>query len=470
MEKGAFNPSRCEIKSAELIPFNKEGKKPENISAMIGSFTINQSIKNAAISGSVTLYDGTGLLEQLPLRGEEQLKLVIFCYDLQTEVKLNCQVISITDIELRKSLKGLVYTLEWITKPSFEASKKSIIKGFSRKPASSIVKELFQEYYDKGMKETTKKEGEELPPKTKVYNLSDKRRLYIETTDDFMSLTIPDLSPAAAIKFVASQTIGQSQSKGSLYRFFETFDGYYFVSDEWLYNYANQNTTKYFEYQSFVDLSPDSHEQQIKSFTQFASPSRVNIGADMNNGVYYNTIFEIDILRRTAERHNYKYEDYISDFTDSSGKKASIKTDKHTKEFIDETFTPDNAKQYMLIRDYRTTTHSFVGPLRQEYYKPDKNYRDLIAKRAFYGHHSAATASTALTSGRLDLKPGEVIKLNFIENDITSKTSQNAQLSGKYLINSVDSSIEDGNMTTGLILTKYDWSTAGADLKRGNEK
>lgn len=469
MEKGVFNPSHCDVKSAKITPFGAEGAKSENITALIGSFGINQSIQNAAISGTIDIYDGTGLLEQLPLRGEEQLELVLLCYDLQTEVKLNCQIYKISDIEIREQLKGIAYTLHWITKPSFEASKRSIVKGFSRTAASTIVRDLFKDNFDKNMQKATKKEGEELPPKTEVYALSDKRRFYLELTDDYMSITIPDLPPAAALKFVARQTIGQSQSKGSLYRFFETFDGYYFVSDEWLYNYGHLNPIKKFEYSAFIDLSPDAHEQQISAFSHFANADRVDVGGDMNGGTYYNSILEVDILRRTAKKHDYKYEDYIKDFNDSSGKRANIKNDKHTKEFIDATFSSKNAKQYMLIRDYRTFTNSFIGPLKQEYYRPDKNYRDLIAKRSFYTRHSQATATSALTSGRLDLKAGEVINVNVMNNDITNKTDQNKQLSGKYLINSVDNNVEDGNMTTGLILTKYDWSTAGADL-RGNNK
>lgn len=469
MEKGAFNPSRCEIKSAELTPFNAEGAKSNNIVAMIGSFNISQSVQHSAISGTLDIYDGIGLLEGLPLRGEERLDLVVFCYDLQTEVRLQCQVYQISDIEIREQMKGIAYTLHWITVPSFEASKKSVVKGFSRLPASTIAKDLFRNNFDKNMKKGSNKENEELPPKTEVYTLSDKRRFYLELTDDYMSITIPDLPPASAMKFVAKQTIGQSQSKGSLYRFFETFDGYYFVSDEWLYNYGNLNSIKGFEYSAFIDLSPDEHQQQITSFSHFANADRVNVGGDMNSGTYYNKILEVDILRRTAKTHDYKYEDYIKEFTDSSGKRANIKNDKHTKEFIDATFTPKNAKQYMLIRDYRTFTNSFVGPLKQEYYRPDKHYRDLIAKRSFYARHSQATATSALTSGRLDLKAGEVINVNVMDNDITNKTGQNKQLSGKYLINSVDNNVEDGNMTTGLILTKYDWSTAGADL-RGNNK
>lgn len=473
MEKGVFNPSRCEIKSAELIPFGAEFGT-ENISAMIAEFGMNQSISLSALSGYITIYDGIGLLQKMPLRGEEQLKLEILCYDLQTTIFLTCQIYKIDDIEIRDQLKGASYTLHWITKTSFEASKKSVIKGFSRKTASTIVKDIFQENYSQ-LIPTVKKKGEELPSETKVYELSNEsksgqipRRLYIETTDNLMSLTIPDYSPAEALKFISRQTIGKKKSNGSLFRFFENYNGYFFVSEEWLYEYGRRNEVKDFEYSAFLDLSGDAHEQQIKSFSAFGNPQGVDVGAELNNGSYYNSIFEIDVLRRTAKRYDYKYKDYVNKFLDSSGQAATLKTDKHSEKFIDDTFKPANAKQYMLIRDYRTEKEVFVGPLKQEYYRPDTNYRDLIAKRSFYATHAHATAVGAMTSGRLDVQAGEIITVRVINSDITDKVEASNQTSGKYLVMSVDSTVQDGNLTTALTLVKYDWSNTGSDLRAEN--
>ena len=472
MEKGAFNPSRCEIKSAELIPFGTRGKKSQDISVMIADFGMSQSIGLSALNGFVSVYDGVGLLQQMPLRGEEQLKLIVYCYDLQTEIYLDCQVYKIDDIEVRDQLKGASYTLHWVTKTTYEASKKSIIKGFSRKKASTIVKDLFTEYFDKRLKKGVPSEGEKLPDNTEVYYLQnekmsdDARKLYVEKTDNLMSLTIPDYTPAEAMKFIARQTIGKSKSQGSLYRFFETVKGYYFVSDEWLYEYGRRNRVKEFEYGSFTDLSGDAHEQQIKSFTAFGNTQRVDVGAELNNGSYYNSVVEIDILRRTAKRYDYGYKDYAKAFSDSTGKPVDLSTDKHSKEFIESTFTPANAKQFMLIRDYRTEKESYVGPLKQEYYRPDTNYRDLIAKRSFYAAHSSSTAVSASTSGRLDVQAGEVINVKIIDTDITDKVEMNKQQSGRYLVHSIDNSVIDGSLTTSFSLVKYDWSDTGSDLRK----
>ena len=138
MEQGTFNPSRCEIKEAELIPFNKENKRTYDISLMITEFAMSQSLNLSALTGTLEIYDGAGLLQNIPLRGEEELRLTIFCYDKQTQVSLNCQVYKIDGVEPRDDLKGVAYTLHWITKTSYEASKRSLIKAFDKKHLLSL--------------------------------------------------------------------------------------------------------------------------------------------------------------------------------------------------------------------------------------------------------------------------------------------------------------------------------------------
>ena len=101
-QKGAFNPSRCEITSAELIPFGSAAgsKKNVDIFQMIGAFTITQSINNSAMSGTIEVLDNIGLLENLPIRGEESIILTIKSYDIQTERNLTCQIYKIDEVEL----------------------------------------------------------------------------------------------------------------------------------------------------------------------------------------------------------------------------------------------------------------------------------------------------------------------------------------------------------------------------------
>ena len=111
MASEAFNPSRCEIKTAKLIPYDSENKREYDVSLMIGNFRMNQSIQQVSLSGSIDILDNIGLLQNAPLRGEEVLRLTMYCYDLQTEVSLECQIYKIDGVEPTPDTKGVSYTL-----------------------------------------------------------------------------------------------------------------------------------------------------------------------------------------------------------------------------------------------------------------------------------------------------------------------------------------------------------------------
>lgn len=464
-QKGAFNPSRCEITSAELIPFGSAAgsKKNVDIFQMIGAFTITQSINNSAMSGTIEVLDNIGLLENLPIRGEESIILTIKSYDIQTERNLTCQIYKIDEVEVAKSQQSLAYTLHWITKTSYEASKRSFIAGYINKTASEIVKEIFKKYYHFGndlLPYTTSAAFPiDYPENTLKYDLAfDKpRKLFIEKTTDIMQLTIPDLTPAQAIGFVARRTFGQQPNAGSSFRFFETATGFYFVSDEWLYEYSRRNPISVFQHGAFISLDPNDAVEQMTSLSHLGNPIRADVGSEMAMGAYKTTIFEIDILKRQAERYNYKYEDFLTKFKDSTGNGATIKNDKHTQDFIDATFTEENARQYMIIRDYKDDTASKA-------FRAETNFRNLAAQRTFYKNHAFATSVIGMTEGRLDVSAGDVIRINTPSKNIAADKEDNQQISGRFLVTAVSNDVEDGKLRTALTMFKYDYSDAGSDV------
>ena len=464
-QKGAFNPSRCEIISAELAPFGKaigDADNP-NLRAMIASFQISQSVNNSAMSGMLEVYDSIGLLEEMPIRGEETLNLVIKAYDLQKEIDLVCHVYKVDDVNISDDQSGNAYSLYWITKTSYEASKRSFITYYKNESASTIVEKIFTKYFHKKRKlakySPTRAIKPDWPPGTKAYNLSNDpgRHLIIEKTEDPMQLTIPDMTPAQAIQFVARRTFGRQPNAGSSFRFFETAEGYYFVSDEWLYEYGIRNPIATFNYGAFISLDPDDSYEQIAGFSQFGNPSRVDVGAEMLNGAYNTKIIEVDILKRTYKTHDYSYvKDFLPKFKDSAAKTADIKNDKHSEEFIEKTFNNENARRYMIIRDYKDDVSS-------KDFAPETNFRNLAAQRTFYKNHVHAMSVVGVTEGRLDVSAGDVIRVNTAAKNVSSDKTENPQMSGRFLVTNVENAVSDGVLKTVLQMFKYDWSDAGID-------
>ena len=176
---------------------------------------------------------------------------------------------------------------------------------------------------------------------------------------------------------------------------------------------------------------------------------------------YENTFVEIDFLNSTVKRYNYAYLEGNNKFKDVKGKEASWKTDIHTEKFANEVFTNENARQFLVMRDYRNSydAKSFSG---------EKNFRELVSRRIMYNAHMSATQVQATTSGRLDLSPGDVIQVNIRElNASTNQTEKNEQLSGRYLITHISNVCNSDILNTQLTLFKYDWSDANIDRGAG---
>jgi len=341
---------------------------------------------------------------------------------------------------------------------SYEAAKRSIITAFMNQPASKIVEDIFKKYFSK-MSETAV--PEQLPTGTKVYSITNDpgRKFYVEQTKKNMSITIPDYTPQEAITYVCKRALSSERSVTTpMFRFFENYDGFYFVSDEWLYEYAelNKQIIKKMNYMPYVELDGQNPREQIETFSTFSNNAHVDIGSELNDGYYNTTIFEIDILRRTATRENYSYLKEFRKFTGSSGKKIEkLDTDPHTEDFIKETFTNENAKQMMIIRDWSGKNSGA--------FRPNANMSELAARRNMFLNHAGSTACSATTTGRLDIQAGNVIDLNMKEVNDARQENLNKRLSGRYLVISSQQIVQDGQLVTSLQLSKYGYSDAGFD-------
>lgn len=460
-----FSPARCEILKAIITPYGRENVVSEDISAIIGAFDIEHGIGKLALTGSITVLDTTGFLERFPLRGEETLDLEIKSYDLQTVRKIKAHIYKITDIEPNSLTKGVTYTLHWISNISWKAAQRKITKAYNDKEVSTIIKEIFNQYFAELKPHTTRKtDGIELPPETTIFNVSgeEQRKFVLQNTSGKTFLTIPRYSPTEAIGFCLKRAFNNTQSKSSSFRFFETWDGFYSVSDEWFFQKAAANgisQSKVLNYSAYVDLDPLNIDEQVKSLESFVNPSRIDSARDLAGGGYKNTFVEIDLLNHTVIRHNYAYLEGNNKFKDVKGKDASWQTDTHTEKFANEVFTNENARQFLVMRDYRDgyDGKAFAG---------EKHYRELVSQRVMYNAHMSATQVQATTSGRLDLSPGDVIHVNIRElNASTNQIEKNNQLSGRYLITYISNVCNSDILSTQLTLFKYDWSGANIDTR-----
>jgi len=428
-----FNPGYCTIESADI--FTADGQH-ESITGLIGRFDLQQSMSAGTITGSIDILDGVGLLTSLPIRAEENLKLKLKSHDLQTELFLDLQVIEISNVSIQKeSGDQYAYTLNFITKSSWQATIQNVITAFRSKSASYCAKQLFYRHFKK--------------------HIGKNRTFNVESSDGEMRIVIPDYNPIQAMGFLCAKAF-TNKSKSSTFRFFETVDGYNWVTDEWLLEQANNTERKKLKYSPIVDRNPLQGPVIIETLSEFTTSNHVNTLKDLTNGAYKNSVMEIDFTTKKKRDFHYDYVKKKSKYKGMQGKAGGVTSLKHSESFIKDTFTKENSPQTVVYRDW-----SAAGFEQKPGQVPrsEQHMTEIIQNRRAYHYHLNENMCTAIIRGRLDIKPGEVIDLSVLEPNATLEGKQNKRLSGYYLIYATSHNVSGTDLKTELAMVKFDWET-----------
>ncbi len=464
---GTFNPSAVDVVKALIRPFRQPDEKVPviDISALIGRFQITQTIDSPAVHFNFSVLDTIGVLENFPLRGEEELEIQIVCHDLQTNLELKLQIYKINEVETTQNNDGVSYKLHAMTQTSYNAALNTVVTAFRNKPASSAAADVFEKYFCKtGIPIVTDKTV--LPFGGVRRSLSDnkKRSFTYQPSEGLLRFTIPRYTPSESMYFIAGRSFSRNSPSCS-FRFFENFNGYHFATDEFLIKTALDNKQiKNINYQVFTSLDPRDAVSQITQVEELTNTSRVDVSHELHGGAYLNSVFEIDLNRHTAKRYDYNYLNEVKKGGkeyNATGGKVDISKDKHTERFIENTFKhdkaarKDNAKQFMLFRDYDDDEGGGRGPV----VRGEQHYREIVQNQTAYAHHLNATQISVHMKGRLDIQCGQVLNLNARKLNASGDGSEeNRQLSGNYLVRSVTHQMVNGILKTDLTLTKYDWN------------
>jgi hypothetical protein len=457
-----FAPKLAVFKEVKVFPF--DGSTEQDITGIVTKLEFTQSISSSAWFGSMDVMDTTGLLEQknFKIRGEEKLTFEVHTYDgkMEDPLEINARVISVTGLQISENLTGVKFTLNFMSSISYSAGLRRIRDSYTDLKASEIAERIFKKYYGNGrLVEDTSAPNERIPFDTKKFRTTDlgskgvRKPFYVQPTEGTMRVVMPNFPPSDAMRFLSERSFSSTAPSCS-YRFFETFTGFWYVTDEFLIQHGleNSQTIEEFAYNAQNSQEGDKPELQVSTFRHFSNPSRVNTVSDLKSGGYKNKVIEIDLGRRRARNIDYDYRN-DANYIDMSGNKSSLKSDPHTEDFIEETFTDENARRFLVYKDYYDDKGA---SLRSQQYYPN-----IIQNRIAYQHHLGQTVVNAtLNASRLDLRPGKIIKVRVPKITVENRPDApyNEQLSGNYLITSISHQLVDDNMETNVTLAKYGWS------------
>lgn len=404
--------------------------KSVDIVGLIPSFTIEESLDNSSLRGTATVYDNIGFIESLPLRGEEILTIQIEDA-LKQRLTYELAIYKITDVDIKRSNDGLVYKIHFISKSSFDAMFRKIIEPFNSK-ISDIVDMIFKKYF------------------------TGEKELLLEPTVGIFRCIIPNYTPIQAMNFLAQRSYS-TESPSCSFRFFETSENYYFVSDEYLIKrfLDDKSQIKEFIFSDALEKSGKDFISQMQNLIEIKNSDRVNSIMDLSSGAYRSRVIEIDINYRRVNLpgksldNEFDYQVEKNKYVSVSGKGRSQGV--HSDEFINSYFNVENERRYIVVKDW--------DPDGSRQLRGDQFIPEIVMNRVAYRHHLNNTIVYAKSHGRLDLKAGDLINVKIPEFTSSRIKKINPQLSGYYMINDVLHTFETDIHETSLKLVKYDWST-----------
>ena len=455
-----FSPSAASINRAILTSFNGEDERSLD-SNYISSFDITQSMDSVAWHGRLHIMDTSGILEGMPIRGEETLKFWIEGHDLGTVIKLDAVVHKVDNIKPLASGNGVTYTMHFVSENSFNASYKKITTAFNKEPSEMAI-DIFEQNFAKLTKPAIGNDdnNKPLPYQTKIHKLipsnkqeSDSRTFIVMPSKNKTQLIIPDLSPAEAMFFVASRCYNPS-SPSQTFRFFETVDGYYFATDEYFIRRANnnKNTITNLSYAPVVDQDGTNVAAQVERIEQMHIISKsIDSSSDISNGSYRNEVLELDLVKRKINLSKFNYDD--ASYIDMNGIIKTLADNPHTKEYREKHFS-EAPRRFMAYKNFDSP-----GDLGSQEVRPDQHIAEIVHNRVAYYHHLNNTQLAVVLTNRLDLKPGMLVKLDIKALDgVQQNIEQNNSLSGRYIIKETVHTFADDKMTCSMRLAKFDWS------------
>ena len=230
-------PGDFELQKLQLTSPNRKGYV--DLKAAWSDFNIYEDLFGSYLTGNIQIVDGVGLLESVPIIGEETLQIQVKTKGLEKQrnsttipgpfegsqnegiINLKFRVVKILNV--MKLNEGIVtYRLSFVSEEAIlnlkQKVKKSALDPVTLEPRkiSDVVKSLYRQFFQRGRAGRSK-------------------RIFVEPTRNLTDLIIPNQTPFKAFNFLASRAVSAGKHAiGSNFVFYESIRGFFFISMETL--------------------------------------------------------------------------------------------------------------------------------------------------------------------------------------------------------------------------------------------
>ena len=366
-------PGDFELQTLTITSPNRKGYI--DLKAAWSDLNIYEDMFSNCLTGNIQITDGVGLMESVPIIGEETINIKIRTAGLKREreedvtgpfagsqsegiIELKLRVIKLSNI-VKLNEGTITYKLSLVSEEYIlnlkQKVKKTSLDPVSLEPrrVSDVVRSLYRQYFERGRAGISKK-------------------IFIEPTKNPTNLIIPNYTPFRAFNFLAGRAVSAGKhAVGSSFVFYENIKGFFFISLETLMAGGGTGYSAEAETASPEELVFTAPESPVKE-TYVVQPKRLRAKGDtakntaiemtavdsyqfssnfdvlenLKKGMYTNTLLTHDLVRMTYDKLQFDYfaeddqgsEVIIDESTGATEIKEYAKAAKDSRTFYD-TFT-----------------------------------------------------------------------------------------------------------------------------------
>ena len=430
-------PGNYSINRLVIYPApNSEPRQALELRSFAAKFTVVESMSNDCIRGTIGVVDSGGILESYPIRGEE----VVFA-DIADSVgnirTYRWFIYKIDNLKVSETSDGMTYVLHFVSFQRFISDQRKVTASYNQ-PITNTVNEIFNNYMKL--------------PISSIRATDPNKEIRLEQSEGNVKVIIPRMTPVQAMKMLESRAYSSAHPTCS-FRFFENAEEFLFVTDEFLYERAVTNNRIFdLTYAPVIPQDGSTIVDRMNNLSSLENISRVDTFDDMHGGNYRNKVIVLDIVNRTTNivEPSFNYNTERSKYFSAYASELDVE-DRHSPTFTESTFTDENARRFIMVRDY---VDNDAGQLRGEQYLPE-----ITSNRLAYFKQVNAIKLQASGPGRMDITCGDFVRLQIPSFRYATESSNiNPQLSGIYMVDTVARRIAANEYVNDYILIKRNWA------------
>jgi hypothetical protein len=391
----------------QLVIYSLSTGQAVDVSALMLELNLYDSIFTPSVSGNVILQDSLGLIEKIPLTGNETINMLLEKPGSDGAIKFekSFRIYKLSDRKAKTNLNE-VYTLHFCSYQQVFSEQIRLSKGYTYKNVTYMVNDILQN----------------------ELQVPNDAKYFIESTYGNMNLSVPNLTPLQTCTWLAKRAL--NSNKIPSYLFFESLnDGYIFSSLETLFDTFDTKL----EYTHNIQTADGTQEAEKLFGVNYSETEQgFNIITGIQNGVYASTNYGIDLVTLSFEKTVFDYQQYQT-------KTAKLNNKINKTEFLDNQGKSVSMKNLANIKITPLTKNQLTNPYIKAHDKTvfSNDMDEIVSQRQHIFQNLLNSKIYLTVPGFNSLSSGRVIKVKFLDRNTRDKTDTDETddlYSGRYLI------------------------------------